>query len=64
MRRRAISSCRAACSIRWNSTQQTYYDRYHFADVFASIKRAPDELINRIAKIPGVAIAERGSWCL
>jgi putative ABC transport system permease protein len=40
-------------------TQQTYYDRYNFADVFASIKRAPDELINRIAKIPGVAIAER-----
>ncbi|MBA4106737.1 MAG: ABC transporter permease [Pirellula sp.] len=40
-------------------TQQTYYDRYNFADVFASIKRAPDELIDRIAKIPGVAIAER-----
>jgi len=40
-------------------TQQTYYDRYNFADVFASIKRSPDELINRIAKIPGVAIAER-----
>lgn len=40
-------------------TQQTYYDRYNFADVFASIKRAPDELINRISKIPGVAIAER-----
>jgi putative ABC transport system permease protein len=40
-------------------TQQTYYDRYNFADVFASIKRAPDELINRIGKIPGVAIAER-----
>lgn len=40
-------------------TQQTYYDRYNFADVFASIKRAPDELIHRIARIPGVAIAER-----
>lgn len=40
-------------------TQQTYYDRYNFADVFASIKRAPDELINRISKIPSVAIAER-----
>ena len=23
-------------------TQQTYYDRYNFADVFASSKRAPD----------------------
>lgn len=43
-------------------TQQTYYDRYNFADVFASIKRAPDELINHISKIPGVAIAERASW--
>lgn len=40
-------------------TQQTYYDRYNFADVFASIKRAPDELIHRISRIPGVAIAER-----
>ncbi len=40
-------------------TQQTYYDRYNFADVFASIKRAPDSLINRIVEVPGVAAAER-----
>jgi putative ABC transport system permease protein len=40
-------------------SQQTYYDRYNFADVFASIKRAPDSLIDRIGNLPGVAIAER-----
>jgi len=36
-------------------TQQTYYDRYDFADVFASLKRAPNHLAGRIAAIPGVA---------
>ena len=36
-------------------TQQTYYDRYDFADVFASLKRAPNNLASRIAAIPGVA---------
>jgi putative ABC transport system permease protein len=40
-------------------TQRTYYDRYNFADVFATIKRAPDSLIDRVRKIPGVAVAER-----
>jgi len=40
-------------------TQRTYYDRYNFADVFATIKRAPDSLIDRIRKVPGVALAER-----
>jgi putative ABC transport system permease protein len=36
-------------------TQQTYYDRYDFADVFAGLKRAPNNLAARIAAIPGVA---------
>lgn len=40
-------------------TQRTYYERYRFADVFASIKRAPDALVDRIADIPGVSVAER-----
>jgi putative ABC transport system permease protein len=40
-------------------TQRTYYERYNFADVFASIKRAPDSLIDEIAQTPGVAAAER-----
>ncbi|MEA5502732.1 ABC transporter permease [Halotia wernerae UHCC 0503] len=35
-------------------SQQTYYDRYRFADVFVSLKRAPDSLAARIAEIPGV----------
>lgn len=39
-------------------TQQTYYDRYHFADVFAPLKRAPDSLGDRIKEIPGVARLE------
>jgi putative ABC transport system permease protein len=35
--------------------QSTYYERYRFADVFASLKRAPNDLRERIASIPGVA---------
>ena len=39
-------------------TQQTYYQRYLFSDVFASLKRAPDTLADRIAEIPGVGRLE------
>ena len=39
-------------------TQQTYYDRYRFAQVFATLKRAPLSLAGRIADIPGVARLE------
>jgi putative ABC transport system permease protein len=39
-------------------TQHTYYDRYNFADVFLSLKRAPSSLAPRIAEIPGVARVE------
>ncbi|WP_407351782.1 ABC transporter permease [Luteimonas sp. R10] len=39
-------------------TQQAYYERQRFADVFASLKRAPAPLIERIAAIPGVVRAE------
>lgn len=35
-------------------SQQTYSDRYRFADVFVQLKRAPDSLVARIAAIPGV----------
>ncbi len=41
-----------------NLTRQAYYDRYRFADVFTSLKRAPLTLADRIAQIPGVAQAE------
>ncbi len=39
-------------------TRQAYYERFRFADVFASLKRAPLPLADRIAHIPGVAQAE------
>ena len=36
-------------------TQTTYYNEYRFAQVFASLKRAPETLKAQIAEIPGVA---------
>ncbi|HVS66261.1 MAG TPA: FtsX-like permease family protein [Thermoanaerobaculia bacterium] len=35
-------------------TQQTYYRDYHFAEVFANVKRAPQRLAAEIERIPGV----------
>ncbi|GAB4390241.1 MAG: ABC transporter permease [Thermodesulfovibrionales bacterium] len=35
-------------------TRSTFYRQYRFADVFASLKRAPESLEARIAAIPGV----------
>ncbi|MGB7442977.1 MAG: FtsX-like permease family protein [Coleofasciculaceae cyanobacterium] len=35
-------------------SQATYYDRYHFAQVFVSLKRAPEIVAERIEEIPGV----------
>jgi putative ABC transport system permease protein len=35
-------------------TAEAYYDRYAFADVFASLKRAPDHVAARIAELDGV----------
>jgi putative ABC transport system permease protein len=37
---------------------RTYYDRYRFGDVFASLKRAPLSLARDIEAIPGVAQVE------
>ena len=39
-------------------TRQAYYSNQRFADVFASLKRAPQSLAARIAQIPGVAVVE------
>lgn len=39
-------------------TRTAYYERYRFADVFASAKRAPEWLARRAADIPGVAAVE------
>lgn len=38
-----------------SQSQQTYYERYRFGEVFAQLKRAPLSLGRRIAEIPGVA---------
>jgi putative ABC transport system permease protein len=38
--------------------QQDYYTRYHFADAFAQLKRAPESLAAEIASIPGVAVVQ------
>ena len=37
------------------AAQQSYYEDYHFAQVFAHLKRAPDALAARLAAIPGAA---------
>ncbi len=36
-------------------TQSRYYERYRFADLFVSMKRAPLDLAERLREIPGVA---------
>ena len=38
--------------------QQDYYAQYHFADIFAQLKRAPNSLADAIARIPGVAAVQ------
>jgi putative ABC transport system permease protein len=39
-------------------TRAAYYERYRFADIFATARRAPLGLMPRILEIPGVAAAE------
>ncbi len=41
-----------------DETRSAYYERYRFAQVFATVKRAPERLARRIATIPGVARVE------
>lgn len=38
-----------------SETRNAYYDRYRFADVFASVSRAPNPLTERIEEIAGIA---------
>ncbi|HEX5081459.1 MAG TPA: FtsX-like permease family protein [Blastocatellia bacterium] len=40
------------------NSQAAYYQEYRFAEVFASLKRAPDTLAAQIREIPGVAAVE------
>lgn len=39
-------------------SRKVYYDNYQFADVFASLKRAPDAVKKQIEEIPGVSVVE------
>ena len=39
-------------------TQATFYDDYRFAEVFASLKRAPESVKSRIQSIPGIRHVE------
>lgn len=48
-----VMSANTARSLR--QSQQAYYDQSRFADVFASLKRAPKALAQQVAEIPGVA---------
>jgi putative ABC transport system permease protein len=41
-----------------DETRIAYYERYGFADVFATVGRAPNSLANRMAEIPGVAAVD------
>jgi putative ABC transport system permease protein len=41
-----------------HATRLTYYDRFQFADVFATFKQGPLALKNRVEKISGVATVE------
>ena len=38
-----------------NESKDTYFERYRFADLFVSLKRAPESLVPRIQAIPGVS---------
>jgi putative ABC transport system permease protein len=38
--------------------QEQHYSRYHFADVFAQLKRAPNSLATEIGAIPGVSVVQ------
>src|SRR6202162_6207954 len=40
------------------NAQREYYAKYHFADLFAALKRAPNSLETSIAAIPGVSSIE------
>jgi putative ABC transport system permease protein len=39
-------------------TRRAYYERYRFADVWAPVVRAPNDLIGEIRQLPGVVAAE------
>lgn len=40
------------------ATRADYYDQYRFADVFAPLIRAPEQVMAQVRRIPGVAAAD------
>ena len=60
-----VAACGVASFVAMRSTynslltsQQSYYETYRFAEVFAQLKRAPDSIATRFNEIPGVGTAE------
>lgn len=43
-----------------DTARRDYYESHRFAEVFASLKRAPNHVAARIAALPGVAAVETG----
>ena len=37
-----------------SASRDAYYERYRFADVFASVRRAPENIASRLHEISGV----------
>ncbi len=46
------------CLTSLRGSRDAFYERYRFADVFAVLKRAPESLTERLARIEGVALVE------
>lgn len=40
------------------ATRTSYYDRYHFAELFAPVRRAPVTAIAEVRRLPGIGAAE------
>ncbi len=61
----AVVGCGVMAALAMRSTltavtdaRDRYYAEYRFADVFASVKRAPESLADRIAELPGVGVVQ------
>lgn len=61
----AVVACGVASVIAMRSTldsmlssRDAYYDRAHFPEVFATLKRAPESFSNRIGNLPGVSVVQ------
>ena len=41
-----------------DEARRTYYERYRLADMFAPVKRAPEQLVDVLRAIPGVSAVQ------